>query len=143
MQLGDRLHWETNEGYSMFKLLARLFSRKPPAVIEVTPPPAPSRRAEIQVARTASPVPPRAIRRGESSRPAPAQDRRNADDGFSSPLNPLNPVNTLLYSASDDTPSRSHCSGHSSGDSYSSSSSSSDSSSCSSSDSSSSSSSSD
>lgn len=63
--------------------------------------------------------------------------------GIANPLHPLNPTSQAIYSVSDDTPSRSHCSGYSSGDSYSSSSSCSDSSSCSSSDSSSSSSSSD
>lgn len=62
--------------------------------------------------------------------------RTDSGMGIANPLHPLNPASQAIYSAGDDTPSRSHCSGYSSGDSYSGSSSSSDSSSCSSSDSS-------
>jgi uncharacterized membrane protein len=67
------------------------------------------------------------------------------DDIYTNPLHPLNPTSQAIYAASDDTPSRSHCSSHTSHGGYSESSysSSSDSSCTSSSDSTSSSSSSD
>src|SRR5471030_1645796 len=120
----------------MFKFLARLFGRRPPAVKKSDPPAAPKASAAAPVPRTTAvvrsapppppppPPSPPPIRRGSSPRTGDTSERRNTDSGISSPLHPLNPLNSFANTTSYDEPTRSSCHGYSSSDSYSSSSSS-------------------